>query len=92
MLYTGPSGLNLYIMTSTAFGIIESKVIRKHIKEREELEKLGPTIVDEPPPERGGGGGARRKDDPKSPKPKNWLARLQEKAELIKNETEKRKR
>jgi YidC/Oxa1 family membrane protein insertase len=85
MLYNGPSGLNLYILTSTAFGIIESKAIRKHIKEREELEKLGPTIIDAPPP----GKGAR---EPEEPKKKNWLARLQEKAEQIKNEGDKRKR
>jgi YidC/Oxa1 family membrane protein insertase len=31
MLYTAPSGLTLYIMTSSLFGIIESKYIRSHI-------------------------------------------------------------
>jgi hypothetical protein len=35
-LYNGPAGLNLYILTSTTIGIIESKIIRKHIKEKEE--------------------------------------------------------
>jgi YidC/Oxa1 family membrane protein insertase len=85
MLYTGPSGLNLYILTSTGFGIIESKVIRRHIKEREELEKLGPTIIDAPPPGKGG----REKE---APKKKNWLERLQERAEQIKNEGDKRKK
>ena len=89
MLYSGPAGLNLYIMTSTLFGIIESKVIRKHIKEREALEAAGPTIIDEDPPERGGGGGSKRKDDPKGPKPMGWLARLQERAEQIRNEAQK---
>ena len=85
MLYTGPAGLNLYILTSTGFGIIESKVIRKHIKEREELEKLGPTIVDAPPP-----GKAGKKDV--EPAKKGWLQRLQERAEQIKNVSDKRKR
>jgi membrane protein insertase Oxa1/YidC/SpoIIIJ len=33
MLYSAPSGLNLYIFTSTLFGIIESRYIRRHIKE-----------------------------------------------------------
>ena len=47
-LYSGPSGLNLYILTSTTIGIIESKIIRKHIKEREEAEKAGRVIVDAP--------------------------------------------
>jgi YidC/Oxa1 family membrane protein insertase len=89
-LYNGPSGLNLYIMTSTLFGIIESKVIRKHIKEREAIEAArGPTIIDEEPPERGGGGGSKKKDDPKAPKPKGWLARLQERAEQIRNDAQK---
>ena len=87
MLYTGPAGLNLYIMTSTAFGIIEGKVIRKHIKEREELEKLGPTIVDAPPPDKRGGGGGGKKEEA----PKGWLERLQDRAEQIRN-AEKRKR
>ena len=40
-LYSGPSGLNLYILTSTTIGIIESKIIRDHIKQREEAEKAG---------------------------------------------------
>jgi YidC/Oxa1 family membrane protein insertase len=84
MLYTGPSGLNLYIMTSTAFGILEGKVIRKHIKEREELEKLGPQIVDEPlPPKRKGG----KEPEP----PKGWLARLQDRAEEIRRSADKKK-
>jgi membrane protein insertase Oxa1/YidC/SpoIIIJ len=89
MLYTGPSGLNLYIMTSTAFGIMEGKVIRKHIKEREELEKLGPTIIDAPPPDKrgGGGGGKKTVEEPQ----KGWLERLQDRAEQIRNAEKKRK-
>jgi YidC/Oxa1 family membrane protein insertase len=87
MLYTGPSGLNLYIMTSTAFGIIESKVIRKHIKEREELEKLGPTIIDAPPPDKRGGGGKKIVEEPQ----KGWLERLQDRAEQIRNAEKKRR-
>src|SRR5215217_9479489 len=87
MLYTGPSGLNLYILTSTAFGIIESKVIRNHIKEREALEALGPTIIDAPPPEKGGGAKKPKGDDPI--KPKGWLQRLQEKAEQVQREANK---
>ena len=34
-LYPAPSGLNLYIMASTFCGLIESHIIRKHIKEKE---------------------------------------------------------
>jgi YidC/Oxa1 family membrane protein insertase len=92
-LYNGPSGLNMYILTSTAFGILESKVIRQHIKEREALEALGPTIVDAPPPSKGGGGGGQKKKDKDDPqKPKGWLQRLQEKAEQVQREANKRKR
>ncbi len=35
MLYSAPSGLTLYIFTSSLFGIIESRYIRAHIKELE---------------------------------------------------------
>ncbi len=89
LLYSGPSGLNLYILTSTAFGIVESKVIRKHIKEREELEALrGPTIVDGPAPEKSGKGSAAKEVVVK----KGWLARLQDKAEELRNQQDKDKR
>jgi len=97
-LYTGPSGLNLYILTSTAFGIMESKVIRKHIKEREAAEALrGPIIVDGPDDE-AGGAGARRGGGPKgpggkdAPKKKGWLARLQEKAEELQKQQQQQKK
>ncbi len=45
MLYSGPSGVNLYIMTSIGAGIIEQKVIRKHLKEKDELESMGKVPV-----------------------------------------------
>ncbi len=35
MLYNGPSGVNLYIMSSIGAGVIEQYVIRKHLKEQE---------------------------------------------------------
>jgi YidC/Oxa1 family membrane protein insertase len=53
MLYSSPSGLNLYIFASTLFGVIESKVIRRHIKEREEAEKAERVIVDAKPTRQG---------------------------------------
>jgi YidC/Oxa1 family membrane protein insertase len=45
MLYTSPSGLNLYIMASTFAGVIEQYVIREHIREREETESKGLVAV-----------------------------------------------
>ena len=41
MLYKAPSGVNLYIMSSTFAGVIEQHVIRKHIREKEEQEGKG---------------------------------------------------
>ncbi|MCE5185371.1 MAG: YidC/Oxa1 family insertase periplasmic-domain containing protein [Planctomycetaceae bacterium] len=41
MLYNGPSGVNLYIMSSIGAGVIEQKVIRKHIQQRQEEEEQG---------------------------------------------------
>ena len=41
MLYHGPSGVNLYIMSSIGAGVIEQMVIRKHLREREEIEAQG---------------------------------------------------
>ena len=45
--------MNLYIFASTLFGVIESKIIRKHIKEREEAEKSERVIVDAKPTRQG---------------------------------------
>lgn len=39
-LYFAPSGLNLYILASTGAGIIDSYIVRKHIKEQEESGEL----------------------------------------------------
>lgn len=41
MLYKAPSGVNLYIMSSTFAGVIEQYVIRKHIREKEQEESKG---------------------------------------------------
>jgi YidC/Oxa1 family membrane protein insertase len=41
VLYKAPSGLNLYIMASTFAGVIEQYIIRKHIRQKEEVETQG---------------------------------------------------
>ncbi|HEV7298680.1 MAG TPA: YidC/Oxa1 family insertase periplasmic-domain containing protein [Tepidisphaeraceae bacterium] len=97
-LYNGPAGLNLYILTSTTIGIIESKIIRKHIKQKEEAEAAAAVVIDIPD----------KKDDRRDPPPKGgvrrveptkpagglggWFANLQARAEELKREAEKRKR
>ena len=40
MLYSAPSGLTLYICASTGAGIIDSYIVRKHVKELEASGKL----------------------------------------------------
>ncbi len=41
MLYKAPSGVNLYIMSSTFAGVFEQYVIRKHIREKDQAESQG---------------------------------------------------
>jgi YidC/Oxa1 family membrane protein insertase len=53
MFYKMPSGLNIYYLTTTSLGILEGKIIRDHIKQREEAEKAGKVIVDAGPTRRG---------------------------------------
>jgi YidC/Oxa1 family membrane protein insertase len=93
MFYRFPSGLNLYYLTSTSLGIIESKVIRRHIKQREDADKAsGQIIVDAGKPSRAV---RRRERDEKSkgpPAAKSWIVKLQEKAERLAREAEQKRR
>ena len=66
--YNAPSGLNLYIMTSMFASIAEQKLIRRHIKQREEAEAAFETRVALP-------GKAARSARPKKPKGPNWVKR-----------------
>ena len=105
-LYAQPSGLNLYIMTSTAIGIWESKRIRKHIKEKEEAEKAGVVLIDAPPTKKGrgkepivtgkgkgkGGGGTGEKGRVAGGFLGRWLAQLQEKADQARRQSDRRGR
>lgn len=90
-LYSGPAGLNLYILTSTALGIWESKRVRDHLKEQEEREKAGKVIVDARPT-RASRRLARGEQEqaPPSGCMGGWMANLQKKARQIQDETERR--
>jgi membrane protein insertase Oxa1/YidC/SpoIIIJ len=96
MLYTGPSGLNLYILTSSTVGIFEYKVIRDHIKKREEAEQSGKVIVQTTRKMRRGGGGGAAVGIGSKPLPTGglggWFAKLQAMAEQARKEQEKRKK
>ncbi|MFI5380204.1 MAG: membrane protein insertase YidC [Tepidisphaerales bacterium] len=91
LLYNGPCGLNLYILTSTTIGIIESKIVRDHIKAREEAEKAGKVIVDAGPSR-----ASRKSAPPAKPAKKGGLSgfmeSLSKKAEEWQKEMERRKK
>lgn len=88
MFYSLPSGLNVYYLTSMSLGILESKIIRDHIKKQDELEKLrGPEIVSTKPTR----ASRRAGSEPANTKPPGLMARLIERAEQIRNEAKKGK-
>jgi len=66
--YNAPSGLTLYIMTSTFAGVAEQYVIRKHIRDKEAAEAAVETTVVVP-------GKAARSARPKKPKGPTWVKR-----------------
>jgi YidC/Oxa1 family membrane protein insertase len=97
IVYNGPAGLNLYILTSTTIGIIESKRIRDHIKQKEEEEKAGKIIVDAPKSMKKKrddddlGSGAKRTGGPRTPKTglAGWIEQMQSKANELRKQAEK---
>ncbi|HEX8916193.1 MAG TPA: membrane protein insertase YidC, partial [Humisphaera sp.] len=92
-LYNGPSGLNLYIITSTLVGIVESKIIRDHIKQRKAAEAAAaPVVVDARPTRAARKAQATRKEEPPTPKGgvMGFLAKLQQRAEELQREAEKK--
>ncbi|HSU67276.1 MAG TPA: membrane protein insertase YidC, partial [Tepidisphaeraceae bacterium] len=94
--YNLPSGLNLYIFTSTAVGIIESKSIRDHLKKKEEAEKAGRVFV-ETKPTRGSKQARNTQPEPTNKPargPMGWLgarwAKLLEQAEQVRHNQQRR--
>lgn len=72
-LYNGPSGLNLYIMASNFFGILEQWRIRQHIKEEEARMAAAPS-----PGGDDAGAAAKRASSPSTPaapRKETWLER-----------------
>ena len=92
-LYASPSGLCLYILTSTSIGIIESKRIRDHIKEKEAAEEQGQILVETKT--RSSGKPNKRIGGPVQPEPPKTglagkLAGWQQKLENLQRQAEKR--
>jgi YidC/Oxa1 family membrane protein insertase len=88
--YWMPSGLNLYILTSSTIAIFESKIIREHIKQREEREKASKVIVDVKPTRRGKQNQKQGPAESKAGCLGGWWANLQERAEELRREAEKK--
>jgi YidC/Oxa1 family membrane protein insertase len=65
IFYNQPSGLTLYIMASTFVGVLESKIIRQHIENKEAREAASEVVVQGP-------GKAARGARPKKPKGPFW--------------------
>lgn len=89
--YWMPSGLNLYILTSSTIAIFESKIIRDHIKQREEKEKGNRVIVDAKPTRQGK---QKNKQEPPQASRAGCLGQLwvnlQQKAEEVRREAERK--
>jgi YidC/Oxa1 family membrane protein insertase len=71
IFYKAPSGLSLYVMSSSIFGILEQKRIRKHLEEEQRGGGAGPVSPARPP---GVGEGS-------APRRHSWLERLQKMAD-----------
>jgi len=68
IFYNAPSGLTLYIMTSTAASVAEQYIIRKQLRAKEAVEAARETTVKLP-------GKAARSSRPKKPKGPKWVKR-----------------
>lgn len=85
MFYSLPSGLNIYYVTSMTLGIVESKRIRDHIKEREEAEKAGRVFVETKATR-----GARNRNEPTAaPEKPGIMGKFFAKLAEIQNQVEK---
>jgi YidC/Oxa1 family membrane protein insertase len=97
MFYPFPSGLNLYYLTSMSLGILESKIIRDHIKEREEAEKSGRVFVTTKATRgarQGGGGGGNINEPPVKPgivaRLMMRMAQMQQQVEQLRDDQQKK--
>jgi YidC/Oxa1 family membrane protein insertase len=77
MLYSAPSGLTLYILTSSAVGILESRHIRKHVDQMDLDPKVAPTATSK-----------RRK--PKDKQGRAWADAMEARKKKVKNKATKR--
>jgi membrane protein insertase Oxa1/YidC/SpoIIIJ len=81
-LYNAPAGLTLYILASTGSGILDSYLVRKHIKRQEE-QGQGPG---------GPSGPDRSPTDPDKPKEGGFMDRMRQAAEAKRTQVEQQRR
>ena len=93
-LYNGPSGLNLYILTSTMVGMVESKIVRDHIKQRDAAKAAAPVIIDAEPARvsKKGNRDVVAAAPVKQGGIRGMIARMQQRVEDLQREQEKRKK
>ena len=77
MLYSAPSGLTLYILTSSSVGILESRRIRKHV-DSIEIEPKSPTTAED----------SKRK--PKDKQARAWADAMEARRKKVQNKAKKR--
>ena len=77
MLYSAPSGLTLYILTSSAVGILESRHIRAHVDQMDLEPKTPETAT-----------GKRRK--PKDKQGRAWADAMDARRKKVQNKATKR--
>jgi len=77
MLYSAPSGLTLYILTSSAVGILESRHIRKHVDQMDLDPEAAPAAV-----------GKRPK--PKDKQGRAWADAMEARRKKVQNKAKKR--
>jgi membrane protein insertase Oxa1/YidC/SpoIIIJ len=78
MLYSAPSGLTLYILTSSTVGILESRHIRKHVDQMDLSPKAAPVDAV----------GKRKK--PKDKQGRAWADAMEARKKKVKNKAGKR--
>lgn len=85
-LYAAPAGLNIYILASTTFGIIESKLIRDALRRHDEANPNVENVIDVVSP--------TPAYSPKSRKeqPKGFMARMAAKLEEVQRQAEEVRR
>jgi len=77
MLYSAPSGLTLYILTSSTVGILESRHIRKHVDQMELEPKAAPIATE-------------KRQKPKDKQGRAWADAMEARKKKVKNKASKR--